>query len=78
MLPFLYLYLTFLIIKNLLSFIFWSLALLVTVVEGKRPVIHKEEALFKGPTTRACLWVVLVYAEIFFSQYLLKNTTHLM
>lgn len=55
MLLFLYLYLSFLIIKNLLSFIFWSLAVLVTIVEGKSPVIHKEEALYEGPTARAGL-----------------------
>lgn len=55
MLPFLYLCLTLLIIKNPLSFIFWSLAVLVTIVEEKSPVTHKEEALFKGPTARADL-----------------------
>lgn len=66
MLPFLYLCLTLLIIKNLLSFIFWSLAVLVTIVEGKSLVTHKEEALFRGPTARADLWIMLVYTEIFF------------
>lgn len=66
MLLFLYLHLTLLIIKKLLSFIFWSLAVLVTIAEGKSPVIHKEETLFKGPTARADLWIMLIYTEMFF------------
>lgn len=73
MLLFLYLYLSFLIIKNLLSFIFWSLAVLVTIVEGKSPVIHKEEALYEGPTARAGLWVMLVYTEILFFRVFIKR-----
>lgn len=48
MLLFLYLYLTFLIIKNPFSFIFWNLAVLVTILKEK-VLLSKEEVCLKDP-----------------------------